>query len=123
MSKSKDIAFDVALFKRILQYIKPYRLMFILTCLSVVGLSVFGAARPYVLQQAIDNNIAEKDYNGFLIYIIIMLALLAFEVVSNLFFIYYASWLGQSVVRDIRVKLYDHILNFKMKYYDNSSVG
>lgn len=123
MSKSKDIAFDVALFKRILQYIKPYRFVFVLTCSSVVGLSIFGAARPYVLQQAIDNNIVNKDYNGFLIYIIIMLALLALEVVSNLFFIYYASWLGQSVVRDIRVKLYKHILNFKMKYYDNSSVG
>jgi subfamily B ATP-binding cassette protein MsbA len=123
MSKSKDIAFDVVLFKRIFRYIKPYRFVFALTILSVVGLSIFGAARPYVLQQAIDNNIANKDYNGFVIYIVIMTALLALEVVSNLFFIYYASWLGQSVVRDIRVKLYNHILNFKMKYYDNSSVG
>ena len=123
MSKSKDTAFDVALFKRILQYVKPYRFVFVLTCLSVIGLSIFGAARPYVLQQAIDNNIANKEYTGFLIYIIIMVALLIMEVISNLFFIYYASWLGQSVVRDIRVKLYKHILNFKMKYYDNSSVG
>ncbi len=45
------------------------------------------------------------------------------EVFSNYLFIYYASWLGQSVVKDIRVKLFDHILNFKMKYYDKSSVG
>ena len=45
------------------------------------------------------------------------------EVISNYLFIYYASWLGQSVVKDIRVKLFDHILDFKMKYYDKSSVG
>ena len=49
--------------------------------------------------------------------------LLICEVISNYLFIYYASWLGQSVVKDIRVKLFNHILNFKMKYYDKSSVG
>jgi subfamily B ATP-binding cassette protein MsbA len=52
-----------------------------------------------------------------------MLVLLILEVVSQLFFIYYANWLGQSIVKDIRVKLYDHVLRFRMKYYDSSSVG
>ena len=55
--------------------------------------------------------------------IIIIGLLLICEVISNCLFIYYASWLGQSVVKDIRVKLFNHILNFKMKYYDKSSVG
>ncbi|NND26424.1 MAG: ABC transporter ATP-binding protein [Flavobacteriaceae bacterium] len=123
MSDSKDIAFDMTLFKRILQYIRPYRWIFLLSFLTVVGLSVFGAARPYVLQQAIDNNIESKTYEGFMLYIVIMIVLLVLEVICNLLFIYYASWLGQSVVRDIRVKLFKHILRFKMKYYDNSSVG
>lgn len=123
MSKGKDIAFDVGLFKRLMLFIKPYRVVFTLTFMAVIGLSIFGAARPYVLQQAIDNNIATRDYNGFLFYMAIMIALLLLEVICNLIFIYYASWLGQSVVRDIRVKLFDHILKFKMKYYDNSSVG
>ncbi|MBT8272997.1 MAG: ABC transporter ATP-binding protein/permease [Bacteroidia bacterium] len=123
MSNGKDVAFDVGLFKRLLKYIKPYRLVFVFTFLAVVGLSIFGAARPYVLQQAIDNNIATRDYDGFLYYMAIMVVLLFLEVVCNLVFIYYASWLGQSVVRDIRVKLFNHILSFKMKYYDNSSVG
>ena len=59
----------------------------------------------------------------FLFYIIIIGVLLICEVISNYLFIYYASWLGQSVVKDIRVKLFDHILDFKMKYYDKSSVG
>ena len=52
-----------------------------------------------------------------------MLGLLFLEVTCNLLFIYYASWLGQSVVRDVRIKLFKHILGFRMKYFDKSSVG
>ncbi len=123
MSKPNENVFDVTLFKRLLKFIRPYRMIFTLTFITVVGLSIFGAARPSVLQQAIDNNIANKDFGGFMFYIWIMLGLLALEVICNLLFIYYASWLGQTVVRDIRVKLFRHILDFKMKYYDKSSVG
>ena len=123
MAKNKEKVFDVGLFKRLLKYIKPYRFIFFVTFFTAVGLSIFGAARPYVLQQAIDNNIASKISEGFLFYIIIILSLLILEVVCNLLFIYYATWLGQTVVRDIRVKLFKHILKFKMNYFDNSSVG
>ena len=123
MPKTKENIFDLSLFKRLLIFIKPYRWVFYGTLLAVVGLAVFGALRPLVLQQAIDNNIAKQNADGFLVYIVAMLVLLILEVSTQLLFIYYASWLGQSVVRDIRVKLFKHILGFKMKYYDNSSVG
>ncbi|MCD2260368.1 ABC transporter ATP-binding protein [Psychroserpens luteolus] len=123
MENKKTKAFDLTLFKRLLQYIKPYRLVFFGSLLCVIGLALFGVARPLVLQKAIDDYVVIKAYDGFLFWILVMLGLLIFEVVSQLLFIYYASWLGQSVVKDIRVKLYDHVLNFKMKYYDNSSVG
>lgn len=123
MTKQKENIFDLSLFKRLLAFIKPYRWVFYGTLLTVIGLAVFGALRPLVLQQAIDNNIAAKEVEGFLIYIITMLVLLILEVILQLIFIYCATWLGQSVVRDIRVKLFNHILGFKMKYYDNSSVG
>ncbi|MBR9845801.1 MAG: ABC transporter ATP-binding protein [Algicola sp.] len=123
MADVKKKVFDVSLFKRLLQYIKPYKVVFFTSLVCVVGLAIFGALRPYVLQQAIDKHVALKQYDGFLFYIIAMLVLLILEVVSQLLFIYYASWLGQSVVKDIRVKLYAHVLRFKMKYYDKSSVG
>ncbi|REE27289.1 ABC-type multidrug transport system fused ATPase/permease subunit [Winogradskyella pacifica] len=123
MTDKKKKIFDVSLFTRLLKYIKPYRTVFIISLFCVVGLAVFGAFRPYVLKEAIDVKIANKEYNGFVIYMVIMLALLIFEVVSQLLFIYYASWLGQSVVRDIRVKLFKHMLKFKMTYFDKSSVG
>jgi len=123
MEKEKNKVFDLSLFKRLLQYIKPYRFVFIVSLVCVVGLAVFGASRPYVLQIAIDEHVALKQYDGFLFYVVLMLVLLILEVVSQLFFIYYANWLGQSIVKDIRVKLYDHVLRFRMKYYDSSSVG
>ncbi|EPR72541.1 ABC transporter, ATP-binding protein [Winogradskyella psychrotolerans RS-3] len=111
------------MFTRLLKYIKPYRTVFVISLFCVVGLAIFGAFRPYVLKEAIDVKIANKEYNGFVIYMVIMLALLIFEVISQLLFIYYASWLGQSVVKDIRVKLFKHMLKFKMTYFDKSSVG
>jgi len=121
--EKKKKVFDASLFKRLLYYIKPYKLVFVISLVCVIGLAVFGALRPYVLQQAIDKHVALKQYDGFLLYIIAMVALLILEVISQLLFIYYASWLGQSVVKDIRVKLYKHVLSFRMKYFDNSSVG
>ena len=123
MKSSKRTAFDAPLFKRLLYYIRPYRGVFILSLLTVIGLAVFGALRPKVLQLAIDTNIEQRFEPGFLKYTLLMLGLLILEVTCNLLFIYYASWLGQSVVRDIRVKLFKHILGFKMKYFDKSSVG
>jgi ATP-binding cassette subfamily B multidrug efflux pump len=123
MAEKKKNIFDGSLFTRLLKYIRPYRTVFVISLLCVIGLAVFGALRPYVLQQAIDTQIAEKKYDGFVFYIVVMLMLLMFEVICQLLFIYYASWLGQSVVRDIRVKLFDHMLKFKMAYFDKSSVG
>ncbi|MDT0557014.1 ABC transporter ATP-binding protein [Ichthyenterobacterium sp. W332] len=123
MAKEKTSVFDVTLFKRLLKFIKPYKTVFIGSLFLVVGLAIFGALRPYILQQAIDVKIKEKIYDGFLLYMAVMVGLLILEVIFQLLFIYYANWLGQSVVKDIRVKLFDHMLAFKMKYYNDSSVG
>ncbi|TCK68662.1 subfamily B ATP-binding cassette protein MsbA [Winogradskyella wandonensis] len=120
--KQKKI-FDLGLFKRLLNYIKPYRLVFVISLICVIGLAVFSAARPYVLKEAIDVSIKPRALDGFVFYVVIMIGLLLLEVVCQLLFIYYASWLGQSVVKDIRVKLFRHMLKFKMTYYDKSSVG
>tara|TARA_B100001093_G_scaffold508516_1_gene570883 strand:+ start:3912 stop:5675 length:1764 start_codon:yes stop_codon:yes gene_type:complete len=123
MSKAKQTVFDAPLFGRLLAYTKPYYSVFLLALITVIGLAVFGALRPKVLQMAMDENIELQFQPGFLKYILWMFCLLFLEVICNLTFIYTASWLGQSVVRDIRIKLFNHILGFKMKYFDNSSVG
>ncbi|MBT8375495.1 MAG: ABC transporter ATP-binding protein/permease [Bacteroidia bacterium] len=123
MAEQKKKIFDISLFKRLLKYIQPYKGIFAISLICVLGLAVFGALRPYVLEQAIDVQIANKQYEGFVAYIAIMAGLLILEVISQLLFIYYASYLGQSVVKDIRVKLFQHMLKFRMTYFDKSSVG
>lgn len=123
MSKKKEQVLDVNLFKRLTVYIKPYKGVFFGVLIAVILLAIFTAAIPFITQQAIDQNIAQQKEQDFLYYIITMLVLLLFQTVCQLLFIYYAGWLGQSVVKDVRVKLFNHILGFKMKYYDNSSVG
>ena len=123
MGDTSNHIFDTNLFKRLLDYVKPYKLVFIGSLFLVIGLAVFGAARPYVVQMAIDDQVSKQEYTGFVLLIVVMLVLLLLEVVCNLLFIYYASWLGQTVVKDVRIKLFEHMLSFKMKYYNNSSVG
>jgi ATP-binding cassette, subfamily B, multidrug efflux pump len=119
----KAKAFDTRLFKRILEYTKPYKFRFNSVIAFAILLSVFSALRPYLLKQTIDGYIKTKDQNGLLLYIILMLVVLLFEVFSNFFFVYWANWLGQDIVKDIRNKLFKHMLSFRMKYYDNAPVG
>ncbi len=120
---SKTKVYNFKLFRRLLSYVNPYKHIFALSIISVFGLSIFGALRPVVLEKIVDENLTASNYEFFLEYIFIMVALLVLEVVSNYSFIFNAGILGQSLVRDIRVKLFDHIQGFKMKYYDKSSVG
>ncbi|MDO6597570.1 ABC transporter ATP-binding protein [Oceanihabitans sp. 2_MG-2023] len=123
INKKQDKILDVGLLKRLSYYIKPYRKVFVCVFFAVILLAIFSAAIPYLTQYVVDNNIIKQHAEGFLFLIIIMISLLIVQTVFQLFFIYYAGWLGQNVVKDIRVKLFNHMLQFKMKYYDNSSVG
>ena len=93
------------------------------SCNTKFAFSIFGALRPVVLEKIVDENLTASNYDFFVEYIILLISLLLLEVISNYSFIFNAGLLGQSVVKDIRVKLFDHIQGFKMKYYDKSSVG
>lgn len=116
-------AFDTKLFKRILFYTKPYQWRFNGVVIWAISLSIFAALRPYLLKETVDNYIKTNDGQGLLFYIVLMGIILLMEVLSQFYFVYWANWLGQDIVKDIRIKLFDHMLRFKMKYYDNSPVG
>ena len=119
----KERIFDFKLFKRLFKYIRPYKIVFVSLVLLVILLALFSAATPKITEFAIDNSIATKEKGDFLFYIVLLLVVLLLQSVFQLLFIYYASWLGQNLVMDVRTKLFDHLLKFKMKYFDNSSVG
>lgn len=119
----KAKAFDRNLFKRILKYTKPYQFRFNGVILFAITLSVFAALRPFLLKQTVDSYIKTKDNEGLLIYVVLMGLVLLLEVLSQFYFVYWANWLGQDIVKDIRIKLFKHMLSFRIKYYDNAPVG
>ena len=119
----KAKAFDTRLFKRILQYTKPYQLRFRGVIAFAISLSVFAALRPYLLKQTVDSYIKTHDQQGLLMYISLMGIVLLAEVFSQYYFVFWANWLGQDIVKDIRTKLFKHILSFRMKYFDHVPVG
>ena len=119
----KAKAFDTNVFRRILKYTKPYRWRFNGVIAFAVSLSVFAALRPYLLKQTVDGYIKTHDQHGLLLYILLMAGVLVLEVISQFYFVFWANWLGQDIVKDIRTKLFVHMLSFRMKYYDNAPVG
>ncbi|WP_338407504.1 ABC transporter ATP-binding protein [uncultured Flavobacterium sp.] len=119
----KAKAFDTKVFKRLLKYIKPYQWRFNGVIIFAICLSVFAAIRPLILQGTVDTYIKPKDDYGLLMYITLMGVTLLLEVIFQFFFVYWANWLGQDIVKDIRTKLFEHMLSFRMKYFDNAPVG
>ena len=115
--------YNTKLLKRLFTFTKDYYKISLAAFFSVIGLSVFAALRPLVIEKIVDDNLVAQTKFMFLEYALLLLLLLLMEVFSNYLFIYNAGVLGQSVVKDIRVKLFNHIQNFKLKYYDDSSVG
>jgi len=116
-------AFDFNLFRRLLGYTNAYRTTFYYVAFAAIVMSILGVIQPELLQITIDESIVPKDSENLVFYISLMVALIFVETLLNLTFIYLANWLGQNVIRDIRVKLFELMLSFKLKYYDTSAVG
>ena len=119
----KAKAFDTNVFKRVLKYTSPYKWRLNSVIIFAIFLSVFAAIRPLILQGTVDTYIKPKDHYGLLFYVILMGITLLLEVVSQFFFVFWANWLGQDIVKDIRNKLFKHMLSFRIKYFDNTPVG
>ena len=110
-------------FHQLSRFVKPYRGVFIAVALFAVLSSIFSTAQPYLIKVAIDNYITLKNYEGLLRITYILIALLCAEVLMQFLFSYFSNWLGQTVIRDVREKLFAHLLRLKMRYFDKSSIG
>ena len=122
MAKGEN-PYDLTVLRKLVGYTRPYKGIFILVSLTAILTSGFAVAKPYFLQKAIDLGVFQKDSSALFFYISLMLLMLLIEVISQLTFIYFASWLGQHVVKDLRINLFQRMLRFQMKYYDNSAIG
>ena len=110
-------------FHQLSRFVKPYRGVFVAVALFAILSSIFSTAQPYLIKVAIDDFITPKNYEGLLRITYILIALLCAEVLMQFLFSYFSNWLGQTVIRDIREKLFAHLLRLKMRYFDKSSIG
>ena len=121
--KESGKAFDAKIFMRILGFAKNYRTHFVTATLAVVITALLSAYRPYLLKEAVNDFTIHKNEATLLDYTFLMFAVLIAEVLLQVLFIYFANWIGQHIIRDIRAKIFRHILQFKMSYFDTTSVG
>ena len=122
-NKGSGKAFDAKIFMRILSFAKRYRMHFVIATFAVISTAFLSALRPYLLIETVNDFTISKNENTLLNYILLMLGVLLFEVLLQVLFIYFANWIGQHIIRDIRAKIFRHILAFKMSYFDTTSVG
>ncbi|OAD45754.1 ABC transporter ATP-binding protein [Polaribacter atrinae] len=116
-------AFDLQIFLRLMSFAKRYKLNFFIAVFSTILLSLVALLNPYLIKETVDKYITEKDAQGLINNIILMFVVVLVEVLLRFTFIYFANWVGQHIIRDIRAKTFRHILQFKMSYFDKNSVG
>ncbi len=123
MSEVSGKVFDLKLLNRILKYVRPYKGIFILCMVLTIVIAGLASLRPYLIKYTINNFIVEPNGSMLLKFTMLMIGVLVLEAIFQLVFTYGANWLGQSIIKDLRIKLYKHVLGFKLKYFDNTPIG
>jgi subfamily B ATP-binding cassette protein MsbA len=123
MAKVSGKIFDLKLFGKLMAFIKPFKATYYFVMFAAILLSVSSTLTPYLLKVTVDDYITPKDYTGMQLFVGLMLVTLLLEVLFQFLFVFYANWIGQKVIKDLRVKLFDKIIHFKMAYFDKTAVG
>ena len=120
--KSGEIL-DLKVLQQLYQFVKPFVSWFYVLVFLTVALAVLAPARPYFIQIAIDDHVAIGDRDGLLRMIYILLGLMVLQALVQFAHTYLSGWVGQVIIRDIRIKLYNHLLKMKLKFFDNTPIG
>ena len=123
MAKVSGKIFDLNLFSKLMAFVKPFKGTYYFVLVAAILLSIFSTLTPYLLKITVDDYIRPKNYEGMLLFVGFMLGALLLEVIFQFLFVFYANWLGQKVIRDLRVQLFNKIIFFKMSYFDKTAVG
>ncbi len=114
---------DLILLGRVLSLTRPYRLTFIVAALLAIILAPVAVLRPYLIQYTVDHHILDYDFQGLIRMIMVLIAVLMLQAFLRYSFIFSANLLGQSVIRDLRVKVFRHIIRLRLTYFDTTPVG
>lgn len=120
---SESSKFDYSGLKRVVKVGMNYRLLFITVVIVAIVSAFVSTFRPYLMKDAIDLYILNKDLNGLFNFILIICGVLILEVFLNFSLIYLANKIAQKVIRYLRVKLFNHIIKFRLSYFDRTPNG
>ena len=115
--------FDLKILKRLLVFCGPYMKVFYILIILTLSLSVLQPIRPYITQIIIDDYVSANDLIGLKKMIMLLFSLLILNAVVMYFHTYLSGWLGQNIIKDIRIKLFSHIQNFRLKFFDKTPIG
>ena len=123
MAKVSGKIFDISLFRKLMVFAKPYKATYYFVMVAAILLSIFSTMTPYLLKVTVDDYIRPRDYQGMVFFVSLMFGALLLEVIFQFLFVFYANSLGQKIIKDLRVQLFEKITLFKMAYFDKSAVG
>ena len=116
-------AYDSKLMKRLLGYVKPYKKYVIWAILLNIIVAAIGPVRPYLTMIAIDDYIVAKDYNGLILISVILFISLILQAVIQFFLTYYTQYMGQKIIYDLRIRIFEHVQKLSLKYFDKTPIG
>ena len=123
MSEVTGKALDWKLLGRVMHYVRPYRSTFIIAAILTVFLAGNALVQPILMQLTLDKYILGNDYNGLLLMVGFMIAQLAVQTLVQYYQTYLTNSLGQSVIRDLRIAIFNHIISLRLKYFDRTPIG
>ena len=121
-TKSGNII-DFKVLKRLFKFIKPYQKQFYFLVFLTVLLAALVPLRPVLVQRAIDNQVARGDYDGLIFMVGVLLVHMVLLAIVQYLHTYLSGWIGQTIIKDIRIKLYRHLLRLKLIFFDNTPIG
>ena len=130
--KKKKI-FDFSLLRRVFQYAAPYKSRIYLSVALSILLAVLSPLRPFLIQVTINDYIRrgaapglslKEKMESLVIWVtILQIVLLLIETVSRFYFSFITAWLGQTVVKDLRVDVYKKVLGLNLSQFDKTPIG
>ena len=114
---------DWSVLRRLMRFVTPYRGSFVGLIVLTLILGVLTPIRPILIQYTIDAHVAFGNFGGMVTIIIVLLALLVLHSIAQYAHTYISGWLGQQVIRDIRTRLYEHVVNLRLKFFDKTPIG
>jgi ATP-binding cassette subfamily B multidrug efflux pump len=114
---------DFKVLRRIMKFVTPYKGRFYLLIFLTIFVGLLSPVRPMLIQWTLDNDVAEGDYNGMVWMMIILVGLLIVQSIGQYVHTYLSGWMGQQVIRDIRAKLYEHLVSLRLRFFDKTPIG